>query len=226
MEGIITGNNQLGKTSVFVVDRCLFSREGLKALLAGIDDIKYVGGADGSKDTLEDIKKSSPDVVLIAVNTYSPKQVGTCYEIVKGNPNTKLFCLLTEAARDVIDECMNAGANGAMVEQCSFEELTGAIRKVSGGEQYFDSNIASVLASNYADQLLYGSKQTEMLTDRERNIVRMTANGKSVIQIAEIIGKKNKTVHAARRMAMFKLGIGSIAELTKFAVKHGLASLD
>ncbi len=218
--------SQKSKISVFVVDRSLFVCEGLEALLAGTADMQYAGGADGSKGTLEAIKKSSADVVLVDVNTYSPKQVEICYGIVKDNPEAKLFCLLTEAARGVVDECMTAGATGVMVKESSFADLAAAIRKISGGERYFGPNITAVLARNYADQVIYGSKRTNRLNDRERNIIRMTANGKSVIQIAEIIGKSSKTVDAARRNSMIKLGIGSIAELTKFAIKHGLASLD
>ena len=215
-----------GKISVFVIDRSQFSREGIEALLAGNDDMKYVGGSDGSKGTLESLKKSSPDVVLIAVNTYSPKQVGTCYEIVKENPDTKMLCLLTKAVRSVIDECMDAGAMGIMVEECSFEELTEAIRKISGGEQYFGPKIAAILANNYADQMLYGSKQTEMLTDKEQDVIRLTANGKSIAQIANIIGSSLSNIGAVRKRIMVKLNIATIAELTKFAIKHGLASLD
>lgn len=218
--------SQKDKISIFVVDRCQFVREGLEALLASSDDTQYVGGADGGKGTVEAIKKSSADVVLVAVNTYSPKQVEICYGITKESPNTKLLCLLTEATRGVVDECMTAGAIGIMVKECSFDELSAAIRKIHGGERCYGPKITAVLARNYADQVIYGSKRTNRLTDRDRNVIRMTANGKSVIQISEIIGKSSKTVDAARRNVMIKLDIKSIAELTKFAIKHGLASLD
>ena len=215
-----------GKVSVFVVDRSQFVREGIEALISSNDDLQYVGGSEGGKSTVEAIKKSSADVVLVDVNTYSPKQVEICYGIAKENPDTKMFCLLTEAARGVVDECMTAGAIGIMVKECSFDELSAAIQKVAGGERCYGPKITAVLARNYADQVIYGSKRTKRLTDRDRNVIRMTANGKSVIQIAEIIGKSSKTVDAARRNVMIKLDIKSIAELTKFAIKHGLASLD
>ncbi len=214
------------KVSVFSVDRSQFVREGIEALLASSDDLQYVGGSEGGKGTVDAIKKSSADVVLIDVNTYSPKVVEICYDIAKENPNTKMLCLLTEASRGVVDECMTTGSIGIMVKECSFDELSAAIRKISGGERCYGPKITAVLARNYADQVIYGSKRTNRLTDRDRNVIRMTANGKSVIQISEIIGKSSKTVDAARRNVMIKLDIKSIAELTKFAIKHGLASLD
>ncbi len=215
-----------GEISVFIVDRSQFVREGIGSLMADRNDMQYVGGTDGSKGTVEAIKKSSADVVLVDVNTYSPKQVEICHGIAKASQETKMLCLLTEAARGVVDECMTAGATGIMVQECSFDELTAAIRKVHDGERCYGPQITAVLARNYADQVIYGSKKTKRLTDRDRNVIRLTANGKSVIQIAEIIGKSSKTVDAARRNVMIKLDIGSIAELTKFDIKHGLASLD
>ena len=215
-----------GKISVFVIDRSQFSREGLESLLAGIDDMKYVGGADGSKGTLEAIKKSSPNVVLIAVSTYSPKEVGICYEVVKKNPNTKLLCLLTEASRGVVDECITAGATGILVRESSFDELTRAIRKVSDRERYFGPKITAVLARNYTDQVVHGSKRTKRLTSKEQNVIRLTANGKSIIQIAKIIGSSSSNIGTVRQRIMVKLDITTIAELTKFAIKRGLSSLD
>lgn len=218
--------SQKDKISVFVVDRCQFVREGVEALLVNRNDIQYVGGADGGKGTVEAIKKSSADVVLVAVNTYSPKEVDICYGIAKKSPNIKMLCLLTGAARGVIDKCINAGTTGILVKESSFDELATAIRNVCGGERYFGPKITAVLARNYADQAVYGSKQTKTLTDRDRNVIRLTANGKSIIRIAEIIGKSSSNIGAIRQQIMSNLGIKSIAELTKFAIKHGLASLD
>ena len=217
---------QKNKISVFVVDRCQFVREGVEALLVNCNDMQYIGGTDGDKGAVEAIKESAADIALVEVNTYFPKQVDVCCEIVKENPEIRLVCLLTEAAIDAIDKCITAGATGVLAKECSFDELATAIRKVSSGERYFGPKITAVLALNYADQVIYGSKRVKMLTDWERNIIRLTANGKSIIQIAEIIGKSSSNIGAVRQQIMSKLGIKSIAELTKFAIKRGLASLD
>jgi len=122
---------------------------------------------------------------------------------------------------------LSAGASGYLLKDCAFEKLVQAVRTVVTGQIYLSPTISQIVARNYIDRLeKMHSSAFALLTTREREVLQLLAEGKTVKEIAYHLNLSAKTIETYRQQIMDKLYIHSIAELTKYAIREGLTSLD
>jgi DNA-binding NarL/FixJ family response regulator len=148
-------------------------------------------------------------------------------QIIAEFPAVKVIALSIHSKRRYVADMLSAGASGYILKECLFDELVQAIKAVVAGGRYLSPKITDVVVSDYVKHLsATADSPFEALKTREREVLQLVAEGKSTKQIALELHVSTKTIEANRRQIMEKLQIHSIAELTKYAVREGLTTLE
>lgn len=196
---------------------------GLKSLLQKQEGFDVVGEAGNGVDAIEMITRVRPDVVVLDVEMPDIDGISTARDLVAIHKDLKILALSIHDERDYVTAMINAGASGYILKDSAVEELKGAIRKVAGGQQYLSPDLVDVVLESIRNpEAAAEKKATDALTDREREIIVMIAEGKSSKEIAYDLDLSIKTIDAHRQRIMNKLDMHSIAELTRIAIKDGL----
>jgi DNA-binding NarL/FixJ family response regulator len=210
-------------TRVLLADDHKILRQGLQTLLQNEPDIEVVGQADNGRGAIELAKELRPDVVIMDVAMPDVGGVGATRELVNAVPTAKVVALSMHSDRRFVTGMLSAGASGYLLKDSAFEELALSIRAVMRGELYLSAGITGVVV----DELVGPRLATEpLLSTRETEVLQLLAAGKSTADMARELGVSVKTIETHRRQIMHKLGLHSVAELTKYAVREGLTSLD
>ena len=208
-------------------DHQLF-RDGLSALLTKEADIDIVGESEDGRSAVELAGELAPDVVVMDVSMADLNGVEATRQIVHRTPRTKVLALSMHSDRRFVEGMLQAGASGYLLKDCANEEFIRAIRAVAAGRTYLSPAVAGQVVEGYvhprAAEAPGASSGT--LSPREREVLQMVAEGRLSKQIATKLHISTKTVETHRHQIMEKLNIHSVAELTKFAVREGLTSLD
>lgn len=213
---------------LLIADDHKIMREGLKSLIEKEPDFSVVGEAETGKMTVSLIQKLSPHVVVMDISMPDLNGIEATRKIVKMNSNIKVVALSAHADQHFVREMMTAGASAYILKDTAYEELVRAIREVMKGKKYLSPDIARGVLDTYV-QLSRSSSENPafvVLTDREREVLQMFAEGKSTKEIAGDIEVSVKTIETHRHNIMEKLDMRSIAELTKYAIREGLTSVD
>ena len=152
----------------------------------------------------------------------------SCRKVTSGNhPDVKVVALSMHSDENFVTEMLKAGASGYILKDSAFEELVNSIRSVLEGHTYLSPLVAGTVVSEYLE-LSKGNQPTAftVLTDREREVLQLLAEGKSTKEIAGVLSVSAKTVDVHRSHIMDKLDLHSVAELTKYAIRTGLTSLE
>lgn len=203
-------------------------REGLKALVEKESDITVVGEAENGKMTVSMVQKLSPNIVVMDIAMPDLNGIEAARKIIKANKNVKIVALSAHADQHFIREMMTAGASAYVLKDTAYEELIRAIREVMKGKKYLSPDITRGVLDSYVKLARPSSANPAfvVLTDREREVLQMIAEGKSTKEIAGNLEVSVKTVETHRRNIMEKLDTHSIAELTKYAIREGLTSVN
>ncbi len=147
-------------------------------------------------------------------------------KIIKQNPATRIIALSMHSDHHFVAEMLQAGANAYLLKDCVYDELVQAIQLVCQGKTYLSPEVASLLVQDYRCRAQRTSTpKSDTLSPREREVLQLMAEGNSTKAIAEQLFLSVKTIEAHRAQIMRKLGLHSIAELTKYAIREGLTSL-
>ncbi len=213
---------------IMVVDDHGIMRAGLELLIEQQDDMEIIGQAVNGREAVEKAEKLKPDVILMDVSLPDLNGIDATAKILKNQPNTKVIALSAYSNRRFVTDILKAGACGYVVKDCVTEELIRAIKTVYAGERYLCSKAAKILIDNFIDKESGSGESGALskLTTRERELMQLVVEGKSAKQIARILNKSIKTVDGRRRTIMDKLDMDSLTELTKFAIRQGLTSVD
>lgn len=213
---------------LLIADDHKIMREGLKSLVEKESDITVVGEAETGKTTVSMVQKLSPHIVVMDIAMPDLNGIEATRKIIKTNPNVKIVALSAHADQHFIREMMTAGASAYILKDTAYEELTRAIREVMKGKKYLSSDIARGVLDTYVklSRPLSENPAFVVLTDRERETLQMIAEGKSTKEIAGDMEVSVKTIETHRRNIMEKLDMHSIAELTKYAIREGVTSID
>lgn len=203
-------------------------REGLKALVEKEADMTVVGEAESGKTTVSLVQKLAPNVVVLDIAMPDLNGIEAARKIIKINSNVKIVALSAHADQHLIREMITAGAAAYVLKSTAYEELVRAIREVMKGKKYLSPDIARGVLDVYVKLSKPGSENPAfvVLTDREREVLQMIAEGKSTKEIAGEAEVSIKTIETHRRNIMEKLDIHSIAKLTKYAIREGVTSVD
>lgn len=214
-------------TKIIIADDHRILREGLVALLRQQSDLEVVGEASDGRTAVELAKKLRPDLVIMDVTMPDLNGVEATRQIVSQAPGVKVLGLSMHADRRFVTRMLQAGASGYLLKDGAFEELTVAIQTVLENRTYLSNGPTGVVVKSYVQQLsAAGSPDAPLPTAREREVLQLLAEGKSTKNIAGLLHVSVKTVETHRAKLMNKLDLHSVAELTKYAVREGLTTLD
>lgn len=210
---------------IILVDDHKIVRESLRVLIEKQPDMKVIGEAEDGRKAVEVIKKLSPDLVIMDIVMPGLNGIESTRQVILNNPFVKVIVLSAHSDRRFIQQMFKAGASGYLLKVCAFEELVTSIKAVVTHKIYVSPLIADGVIQGYvAKSTKTNSSAFSLLTDRERETIQLIAEGKTTKEIALLLGVSVKTVETHRQQMMKKLGIDSIAELTKYAIREGLTS--
>jgi len=212
---------------ILLADDHKITRQGLRSLLEQQDDMEVAAEAENGRTAVALVDELLPDVVIMDVTMPDLNGVEATRQIVAKYPDVKVIALSMHSDTLFVTEMLRSGACGYLLKDCAFEEMTRAIRAVMNDKTYLSPSISAVVVEDYLHRLSKADfSASGILTDREREVLQLMAEGKSTKQIALKLHISIKTVETHRRQIMNKLDIHTVAELTKYAVRKGLASLD
>ena len=202
-------------------------RHGLSKLLQQEKDLEVVAQAKDGRSTVELVNQLLPDVVMMDIGMPDLNGIDATRQIVRDHPNIKIIGLSMHSGRKFVAEMLKAGASGYLLKDCAVEELTGAIKTVMAGKTYISPAIANMVVENYVRHPSgKGDSAFSVLSQREREVLQLMAEGNTTKQVARHLRISPKTVEGHRIRIMSKLNIDSIAQLTKYAIQEGLTSLE
>jgi DNA-binding NarL/FixJ family response regulator len=214
-------------TKVLLVDDHAIIRQGLSSLLEKQPDIEVVGGVEDGRQAIDTVRKLNPNLVIMDISMPNLNGIDATRKISEESSGVKIIALSIHSSRRFVAEMLKAGASGYILKDCLFDELIEAIRTVLGGGIYLSPKITGIVIDDYVQRL---SKQYQsngpVLSDREREVLQLLAEGKSTKQIALSLHVSAKTIESNRRNIMEKLRINSVAELTKYAIREGITPLE
>ncbi|MFC2060274.1 response regulator [Chloroflexota bacterium] len=214
------------KIRVLLVDDHTIVRDGICALLALVGDIEVVGEAANGSEAMKMVRELEPDVVLMDVAMPVMDGLEATRRICKEFPRVRVLILTQYDDKEFVFPVIEAGASGFISKVAASSELTSGIRSVYQGDSYLSPSIARLLIEGYRQ----GGGRTvrdpyEQLTERERDVFKLVAEGHTTHEIADMLVVSPKTVEGHRTNLMAKLGIHSRTELVKYALRKGIITI-
>lgn len=211
---------------IILVDDHKIVRNGLRSLLDKEPNMEVVAEAEDGRTAVQKVQKHSPDIAIMDVSMHGLNGVDATRQIIAKSPGIKVLTLSMHSDKRFIEGMIKAGASGYMLKDSAFKELVSAIHTIVSNQVYLSPHIASIITEDYVHKKFEThSSVRSILTAREREVLQLLAEGKSTKEISSCLNVSVKTVDSHRHKIMDKLGIYSIAELTKYAVREGLTSL-
>lgn len=213
--------------NILLMDDHSVVTEGLKSVLGKRSDYVVAGEAFNGSQGIELAQSLKPDLIITDIRMPRMSGIDAVQEIRQTMPNVKAIVLSELFTVISVRDSIRVGITGFVEKETAVQELLDAVDTVMSGKQYFSSNVRQLITSDI-QQMLRGQTSIHQtgLTVDEVEMVRMLTEGNSIGQIARIVKKSPKTVDAKRRKIMNKLGLESLANLTKYAISHGITSLE
>jgi two-component system response regulator NreC len=204
-------------------------RKGIRSLLDGVTDIEVIGEAEDGREAVEKVGQLLPDVVLMDNTMPILNGLEATRQIKKQFPHIMVLILTMHTDEEYIFQFLQAGASGYLVKKTAPKELVSAIKAVYRGDSFLSPSISKKVIEEY----LRHGRETDarkdsytQLTDREREVLQLIAEGFSNKEIAEQLHLSIKTVGNHRLNLMEKLDIHNVSDLTKYAIRKGIISLE
>ena len=214
------------KIRVLIVDDHAILREGVRALLKLHDDVEVVGEAADGKQAIAQVEALDPDVVLMDIAMPGLGGIEASLEMKKLGKRAKILILSQYEDREYVRRLLKAGVSGYVLKKSAGSELANAIRAVHRGGLVLDPEVART-AMEEANPAAPGQADPyESLTDREKQVLKLVAEGRANKEVAEVLGISVKTAMSHREHVMEKLGLHNRTELVRFALKRGVIRVD
>ncbi|HTY94356.1 MAG TPA: response regulator transcription factor [Steroidobacteraceae bacterium] len=211
------------KIRVLLVEDHRMVREALREVLTKVTDIEVVGEAGDARDGLEGARLLAPDVIVLDIRLPDLNGMEVAKRLREAGSTAKILALSAFSDKHFVREMLRSGASGYVTKSAAGTELVSAIRAVAGGQGYFSPEIAATLVAdahqNAVDPL------AQPLGRREIQVLRLIAEGSRSAAIADQLQITSATVEVHRRNIMRKLGLRTVAELTKYAIREGIVAL-
>ena len=214
------------KQRIVIAEDYTILREGLRALISANPDFEVVGEAIDGHEAIHSVEKNRPHLVLMDLSMPRMNGMDAIREIRKRVPETKIVVLTIHKTEEYILAALKAGADGYVLKDATHEELIMAAKSVLSGRRYISPGISEKVIEGYLDGRKTLKPQTawETLTQREREILKLIAEGYRNKEVAEYLCISVKTVEKHRANLMEKLDLHNVQALTAFAIERGLVS--
>jgi DNA-binding NarL/FixJ family response regulator len=214
----------MGSRIILVDDHRLF-RACLKSMLEK-EDFQIVGEADDGRDAVKLIAKLKPQAVITDISMGGRNGIEFTRQIHRGFPDVKVLIVSMHNESRFIMESFAAGASGYLLKDSGFEEVSNALKVVLAGRKYIGPDVAEIVVGRaVAHWLSESQSQVPKISSREREVLQLVAEGKSTKEIAASLYVSIKTVETHRRQIMGRLNLPNIPQLTKFAIREGITSI-
>jgi len=219
----MTGKSTM-KIRILLADDHTILRAGLKMMLNAQPDMEIVGEAQDGRQSMQEAQRLQPDIILMDITMPDMNGIEATKQIKKLLPEIKILILTMHEHDEYIFQALRAGASGYMLKEAADTELISAIHIIQSGQFYLSPTAQSVMVGDYLQRLRTGEDKDSYssLTEREREILKLVAEGYTNNQIAERLVISPKTVDTHRTHIMDKLNLHSRAELVKYAMRRGL----
>jgi DNA-binding NarL/FixJ family response regulator len=201
-------------TVVLADDHAMF-REGVRKIIERIEDVEVAGEASDGLELLQILKTSTPELVILDISMPNLRGLEAIREIKKSYPQVKILVLTMHKKKEFLRQALADGAAGFLLKEDAGGELIRAVKTIRKGEQYFSPLLSGTLSS-----LVLSADEGDLLTMREREILKLLAEGKKSHEIAEALYISVNTVRRHRYNIMSKLDIKSMADLVKYAISQ------
>ncbi|MBL8113300.1 MAG: response regulator transcription factor [Acidobacteria bacterium] len=206
---------------VVLADDHALLRDGLRALLARAEDIEVVGEASDGREAIAVCERLSPDVIVLDIAMPGLGGLEAATEIRKSQPSVKVLVLTQYEDREYVRRFLKIGISGYVLKRAAASDLTSAIRSASRGGLVLDPAIArDALVESEGPSV--SEDPYELLTDREKQVLRLVAEGRSNKEVASLLGISLKTSMTHREHLMLKLGLHNRTDLVRFALRKGV----
>ena len=211
---------------ILLADDHKIMRAGLCSLLDKQQEMEVVAEAENGRQAVQMAIEHKPDVVIMDVSMPELNGIEATRQIVAAVPGAKIIALSMYSDKRFVVGMLQAGAAGFLLKDCASQDLARAINAVAAGKNYLSPEIAGVMIEDYVHRFTVADATTQVLTAREREVLQLIAEGWATREIAARLYVSIKTVETHRRKIMKKLDIHSVADLTKYAIREGLTSLE
>lgn len=212
---------------ILLVEDQKIMREGLSSLLKSNTDMEVIGEAENGREAVRFACELKPDIIVMDVNMPEMDGIDATCQIIAKIPDARIVALSMYPKKSFIEGMLRAGASAYVLKEKAFSELVKAIKTVLDGEIYLCPKATSIMVNSYIREKPKANDMSgTALTAREHEILSILAEGKNTKQIALELGISTKTVDTHRQRIMRKLDMQSLPELTKYAIRKGLTSLE
>ena len=209
--------------SVFVADDHAIVRDGLVSLLRAHQGIEVIGTASSGSDAVAQVVRLGPRVLILDISMPDLNGIDAALQIRVGRPDVAIVILTMHSSAHYVFQALKAGVRGYLLKESASVEIVDAVRAVDHGRRYLSGKVAEIVAQGISEQR--GVNALESLSRREREILCLVADGCSSSKIAEMLHLSPKTIDSYRSRLMQKLQVTQLAGLIKFAIHHGLTTV-
>jgi two-component system response regulator NreC len=197
-------------------------RQGTRALLSAIPEWEIVGEADNGRDAVSLTAELKPDIVILDIGMPELNGLDATRQIKKKSPETEVLIFTGQETEELVHDVFDSGARSYIMKTDAADHLIDALKALSEHKHFFTSRISEIVFARYVQgkKALEGAPERSRITDREREIVQLLAEGKSSKEIGTILGISVRTVETHRAAIMKKLGLKSFSELIRYAVRN------
>ncbi|HRR40947.1 MAG TPA: response regulator transcription factor [Syntrophales bacterium] len=212
--------------NVLIADDHAIVRDGLRYLLEAQGDIKVVGEAATGREALKKVNELKPDIVIMDIVMAELNGIEATEQICRYHPSTRVIMLSMRSSTEPILRSLKAGASGYLLKEAAGRELVTAIYAVHEGKRYLSNKVSDQMVGAYLNREEGLTDPLSTLSQREREVLQLVVEGKTSAEIADMLFLSIKTVKTYRSRLMAKLDIKDIPSLIKFAIQHGITSIE
>jgi DNA-binding NarL/FixJ family response regulator len=214
--------------TVFLADDHAIVRDGLRSLLQAQKDMIVIGEAANGRDAVRSVVRLNPDIVLMDISMTEMNGIEAAEQICKSCHRTRVVILSMHASTEHISRALKAGVSGYLLKESAGAEVVCAIRTIHAGKRYLSQKISDHLwdLHQLAGKSVDSQDPLSRLSQREREVLQLVVEGKTSAEIARVLFLSAKTVDTYRSRLMQKLNLKDLPSLIKFAIHHGLTSLE
>jgi two-component system response regulator NreC len=216
-----------GRVKVLVVDDHAVVRQGITMVLETDPELDVVGEASSGEEAIQLVRELRPNVVVMDIGMPGLSGFEATRRIRESNPEVQVLALTVHDSEAYVFQMLQAGATGYVVKRAPAEEVIQAVKRTNAGESVLHPSVAKLVIRDYLSRVERGEETSyDTLSDREREILKLIAEGRTNKEIAGLLFLSVKTVQAHRANLMRKLGMHDRTELVKYAIRKGIIGLD